>query len=60
MLYIDGFTLKMKSPSVAYFKMKVNVYMGISDLEDGLYGQAAFKNARAILVFEIGRSGQRA
>ena len=43
--------------------MEVTTYIGFGALkmkctQYGLYGQAAFKNARAILFFETGRSGQ--
>ena len=45
--------------------MDVNLYIGFWTLkmkctQDGLYGQVAFKNARAILFFEVGQSGQGA
>jgi hypothetical protein len=45
------------------YSMKVNIYIGFWTLkmkctQYGLYGQAAFKNARAVLFFE-GWSGQQ-
>ena len=53
----------MKSKSIAYL-LNGSVYTCcILDLEDectqyGLYEQAALKNARVILFFEVGQSGQ--
>jgi hypothetical protein len=43
--------------------MEVNIPIAFLDLEDectqyGLYKQAALKNARVILFFEVGQSGQ--
>ena len=44
--------------------MEVNIYIGFWALkmkytQYGLYEQTTFKNAMAILFFEIGRSGQQ-
>jgi hypothetical protein len=45
--FIDGFTSKRKSQSIAYYSMEVNIYIGFWTLkmkctQYGLYGQAAF------------------
>jgi hypothetical protein len=62
--FIDGFTLKMKSQSITCLLNKSeHAHIGFWTLkmkctQYGLYGQAAFKNARAILFFEFGRSRQ--
>ena len=56
--FIDGFTSKIKSQSIAYLLNGSEHIYWILSLEDemhsqyGLYEQAAFKNARAILFFE--------
>ena len=60
--FIEDFTSKMKSQSIAYLLNGVNIYIGFWTLkmkhtQYELYGQEAFKNARAILFFEVGRSG---
>ena len=49
--FIDGFTLRRKSQSIAYYSMKVNIYIGFWTLKPkctkyGLYGRATFKNVR--------------
>ena len=60
--FIDDFTSKIISQPIAYYSMEVNVYIGFWTLKMkctlfGLYGQVAFKNARALLFFEVWRSG---
>ena len=58
--FIDGFTLKMKSQSTAHLlneSKHVFWTLKMKRTQYGLYGQAAFKNARAILYFEVRRSG---
>ena len=62
--FIDCFASKMKSQLFGYLlngSEHILEYIGIWTLkmkciESGLYGQAAFKNARAILFFEVKRS----
>ena len=66
--FIDNFTLKMKSHYVAYLlneseHIYIYIYIGfwtlkVKCIQYGLYGQAAFKNARAILFFKVGWGGQ--
>jgi hypothetical protein len=63
--FIDGLSLKRKSQSVAYLLNESEHIYWILDLDNevhpisyGLYGQATFKNARAISFFEVGWSGQ--
>ena len=53
----------MKSQSIIYLLIG-SEYIGFWTLkmkctQYGVYGQVAFKNANAILFFEIGRSGQQ-
>jgi hypothetical protein len=49
--FIDGFTSKRIHNQLLIYSMKVNIYIGFRTLkvkcaQYGLYGQAAFKNAR--------------
>ena len=60
--FIDGFTSKMKSQSIVYLLNGSGHIYWILDLEMkctqyGLYGQAAFKDARGILFSKVGQSG---
>ena len=60
--FIGGFTLKMKSKSIVYLLSGNELIYWILDLENnysqyGLYGQADFKNARAILFSKLDRVG---
>jgi hypothetical protein len=61
--FIDGFTLKMESQSIAYLlNESEHIYIGFWTLkvtctQYELYRQAAFKNARAIILSKVGRSG---
>ena len=65
--FIEDFTLKRKSHSIAYLFNRsehIYIYIGFWTLkmkcsQHGLYEQATFENAKAIFIFEIGRSGQR-
>ena len=54
--FIDGFTSKMKSQSMAYLLSGTDIYIEFWTLkmkctQYGLYGQKTFKNAKAILFF---------
>src|ERR1700738_420510 len=61
--FIDGFTSGIKSQSIAYLLIGSTHIYWILDLEVkctqyGICSQVAFKNARAMLFFEVGWYGQ--
>ena len=56
--FIDSFTSKTKCQSIAYLLNENEHIYWISDTQYGLYEQAVFKNARVILISEVGWSTQ--
>ena len=62
MCFISGSTSKMKSQSIAFLPIGSAHIYWILDLEGEVhsiwdYGQATFKNVRAILFLKLGRTG---
>ena len=60
--FIDGFTSRMKSQSIAYLLLGSAHIDWILDLEGkctqvGICSQMAFKNARAMFFLKLGGSG---
>ena len=54
----------MKSQSLLIYDLEVHIYIGFLDLkvkgtQCGICSQAAFKNARVMFFFEVGRVGHQ-
>ena len=57
--FVDGVTLKMKSPSIAYQFLNggESIYWVLDFEDDGLYGQATFKNAKGNFIYRVEWAG---